>query len=487
MMRESTRHCSPSKPVRLRADAPQAKPTKKDVKAKQAKDPKAKKDDKASKGPKKKAGNANTGPIFYFSNGAVTKACKADKQKIKDECDTEDGKKKSQTSKADTAKANKGGKLGKMAGAVSATLGKLDSGAKLAYGYKPNDANAWVGDHCKGLWLKPMGSDNIGQFQEQIGKIKDMYQNLAADVLNQAKNMGLDLLKDVAMKKLEKIAIREGVAIAAAVTPTGVGQVVGVGLTAYNVLDTAGTAIGVGAAAISQAGALSALKDKLLAQAKDLTDKVDTLKKLLSPEGVNDVMADVMSGVAYGNACIKARKCMLVPFDETTTAKKQAKNGKGCCPGQTGHHVLPDAMFRKPGQSSDLPRDKKETLDCWKNYSEGGAPTVCLEGTSNSASNGSHGAAHAMTKKIIDKHRSESEMKYTEARDEIAEGLALAYGCDVNCLKAQLNKYYCEAYTCGKPGQNCTQKLNDAKVYPHDGNPGGGGTLPSAAPRKKKG
>jgi hypothetical protein len=33
-----------------------------------------------------------------------------------------------------------------------------------------------------------------------------------------------------------------------------------------------------------------------------------------------------------------------------------------------------------------------------------------------------------------------------------------------------------------KPGQNCSQKLKDAKVYPHDGNPGGGSALPSTPP-----
>jgi hypothetical protein len=443
----------------------------------------------SKKPPTKKAANSNTGPIFYYSNAAVTKACKNDKKKIKDECDSDDGKKKSQTSKADTAKASKGGRLGKIAGAITNTLGKLDGAAKTGYDYKRNDKNGWVEDHCKGLWLKPVGSDNIDKFKAEIEKIKDNYQKMATELLDQAKNFGLDILKDVAIKKLEKIAIREGVAAAAAVTPTGVGQVVGVALTAWNVLDSVGSAIGLGAAMITQAPTLNAAKNRLLDQAKELAGRVENLQELLNPKGINDVMADVMTGIAYGNDCVRARKCMLVPYSKTSSAREQAKSGEGCCPGQTGHHVLPDAMFRDPtaGTPASGKRGDKKTLKCWDNYSEGGAPTICLEGTSYSASNGSHGAAHAMTKEIMDDHRDKSEMKYTEASDKIADGLARAYGCDPKCIKAQLNKYYCEAYSCGKPGQNCSQKLKDAKLYPHDGNPGGGGALPSASPRKRKG
>jgi hypothetical protein len=57
------------------------------------------------------------------------------------------------------------------------------------------------------------------------------------------------------------------------------------------------------------------------------------------------------------NPCVKAKRCMLVP-------KRRQKNKKGgCCPGQTGHHIVPKHHFK------DFP-----------GYSQGDAPCVCVEG-----------------------------------------------------------------------------------------------------------
>ncbi len=56
-----------------------------------------------------------------------------------------------------------------------------------------------------------------------------------------------------------------------------------------------------------------------------------------------EIMVDVQSSYAVANPCLRARKCMLVPYDKELNQKLA---GNGCCPEQTGHHILPDTMFR---------------------------------------------------------------------------------------------------------------------------------------------
>ncbi|HBN5503164.1 TPA: hypothetical protein L3F69_005520, partial [Citrobacter freundii] len=41
-----------------------------------------------------------------------------------------------------------------------------------------------------------------------------------------------------------------------------------------------------------------------------------------------------------------------------------------------------------------MPRSKYPTKECWGKYTEGKAPTICLEGKDNHT--GSHGMMHAM-------------------------------------------------------------------------------------------
>lgn len=151
-------------------------------------------------------------------------------------------------------------------------------------------------------------------------------------------------------------------------------------------------------------GTLNEHKDKL-ANWKDLNKKQQS--KL-----ANEVMADIQAAYAAADPCLRARKCMLVPFNKDGAAKWA---GKGCCPGQTGHHLLPDAMFRDAakgdaakkawaadpanrdakGKLKSMPRDKLPKRECWDNYSEGKSPTLCAEG--NNQYTGSHGVLHGLT------------------------------------------------------------------------------------------
>lgn len=80
-------------------------------------------------------------------------------------------------------------------------------------------------------------------------------------------------------------------------------------------------------------------------------------------------------------------------------------------------------------------------------YTEGKAPTICLEGKDNRT--GSHGALHSATGTLIEEKHFGKEMSYKDARCMVIDEVALMYGCDKSCLKAQLDKSYQDAYTCG--------------------------------------
>ncbi|PMR67009.1 PAAR-like domain-containing protein [Halomonas heilongjiangensis] len=131
---------------------------------------------------------------------------------------------------------------------------------------------------------------------------------------------------------------------------------------------------------------------------------------------------DDFSQAAKKNNCLNARKCMLV-------SKSQSENGKECCPGQTGDHLIEGASF------VGLPE--------WGAYSYSAAPTVCAEGPSWHT--GSHRDLslyrHAATTNLS-KGGKWSRKKATRVG---AKSLRMAFprsGCSQKCIEAQLNNYH---------------------------------------------
>jgi hypothetical protein len=205
---------------------------------------------------------------------------------------------------------------------------------------------------------------------------------------------------------------------------TGVGLVVTGAMAAWTVTDF-----------ISTAGELA---EKLGPLGKeyldDLTD-IDNLKKK-AEEKLAEYMknpqkawADMMTGKAKTDPCLKARKCMLVPFNKTG-AKTAATSGEGCCPGQTGHHVIPGAVF--------------EGNPCYSSKDHRNAPTICVEGTNNS--HGSHGVAHRELDERIKEYKRANggKISYEDQRDLSVAAIrdAGASHCNENCLKKQLDEFY---------------------------------------------
>lgn len=146
------------------------------------------------------------------------------------------------------------------------------------------------------------------------------------------------------------------------------------------------------------------------------------------------------------DACMRARRCKFVPYKNTVGEKKFS--GEGCCPGHSGHHVIPGCMAREGCGS----------------YSHRDAPVVCVEGKNNS--HGTHGKIHRnMFRALADKP---NPLSKDEAFDAAAESLHRLFpGCHPACTIKQLEKQYAECTKDfpKKSGLPDGQKLDDIKGF----------------------
>ena len=135
-----------------------------------------------------------------------------------------------------------------------------------------------------------------------------------------------------------------------------------------------------------------------------------------------------------GSDCLRARKCNLVPKSQKDNSSKvEPADDKGCCPGQTGHHLIYDAMMKDAGCPG---------------YHYGTAPTVCTEGFSQN--HGSHGRVHdAMDKQVRDLADAGKLKGGTMSMDQAIDAAVKSHSeafplsrCSAKCIRAQLENYY---------------------------------------------
>ncbi|MBL8300006.1 MAG: DUF4150 domain-containing protein [Rhodanobacteraceae bacterium] len=395
-----------------------------------------------------------------FTNDA---ACAQDNTEIKNKCKTSN-KPNDDDSKPKIKKRRRG--FTKM---LEKVVEFPDEIARDLYGFKRvNGKNDWVDEHCGGLWVKPTTlSDEFNKAKEQLDKIMNLLQQDKLTIVQTVFFEMLGMAKDqlglgYVLRKGGGLAVRALLKniVGGAAGTTGVGLVVTGAMAAWTVTDFISTAT-------ELAEKLGPLGQEHL---DDLLD-IDKLKQKAMDklkgyqENPMQAVADMQTAAAKLNACVKARKCMLVPFNKTD-ARDAAKSGEGCCPGQTGHHVMPGAMF--------------EGNSCYDNVMVGArplnmhnnAPTICVEGVNNS--HGSHGQAHAELKKQLQNRglKNGDPVDYDKARDASVAAIreAGAGHCSEECLKKQLDAYY--------------DKCKDKKLRAHSGenskdaDSSGGGAIP---------
>ena len=121
------------------------------------------------------------------------------------------------------------------------------------------------------------------------------------------------------------------------------------------------------------------------------------------------------------------------PFNAKKQSKVESSKSGGCCPGQTGHHLIYDAMAK----------------GACPNYDHGVAPTVCVERTSQNF--GSHKRIHdAMDKEVrtlarngkLGANGTMSLEQAIEAAVQSHHSAFFASKCSKQCIKAQLESYY---------------------------------------------
>jgi hypothetical protein len=352
---------------------------------------------------------ANTATTYYIDSDAVKKACENDFKKIDEECKTEP--KKPGEIRHPAMKKILGAKRVEKLEEMAQKIKNKETKSKKKFESK--DDNAWM-SHCDGLWVKP------NQVGEELKEFNKMLKDMSDDVEKAIKEQIEPFIKEASIEAVKNKMIGKGAKDVAKKGAKKFVPFVGWVLTGY---DAAQAAL-----AVKQIKSLKDLAQGAVSELKSLGDN-------LQNKTPTDLMADGMGVLSRLNACTRARRCLLVPFNQTTTAGSM--DGKGCCPGQTGHHVIPE----ESGGSCDK-------------YSHDGAPTMCVEGTNNG--NGTHGRAHDKLVDLVKQHKKgegwgilpavpTNTATYKEMREMGIESVQQTFPesrCDEKCLRAQLDAYY---------------------------------------------
>ncbi|MDH0868135.1 HNH/endonuclease VII fold toxin-2 domain-containing protein [Mitsuaria sp. GD03876] len=387
---------------------------------------------------------ANTPTTVYLDTFNTAPACFNDRTDVKNKC-----AKKPEEKKKEEKKRQSG-----LRRVIKNALSSVDEVGQKIYAYKKGSpsTNEWMDDHCDGLWVKPQFNGKkdfpkeYAEFQKRMdnlettasyylknpGKIAESgYKQFVSQAMQE---LGPDTVMDMAKNKLGKDLLF-------ALIPTGKGKVVqGLGQAAkggYSInsyMDMAGEI----ASKIRNPATLELLDDmKFL-----LSERKDALMNALGNRDA--MMAEALSIAAAMDPCTKARKCMLVPYD--ANSKLNVRKGNGCCPGQTGHHIIPNTAVE--GSKCNRKEKNNAGVPVQKDYSYGSAPTICLEGQDNTY--GTHGTAHGKLSKSMQGWRDKKGMDipYTDMRNKSLEAVEhVTHHCNQECLKAQLDAYY---QNCGK-------------------------------------
>lgn len=187
----------------------------------------------------------------------------------------------------------------------------------------------------------------------------------------------------------------------------------------------------------------------------------DALESKTKPPntGSAEIAAPIANRLANKSAaddCLAARKCLLQPYNRKTD--EQGNKALGCCPPQTGHHLIEKASFFTKGvgglQFGTFP---PATGGPYESYNADMAPCVCAEGTSHNRG-GTHELMHVFQKATNDAcpkgtlpvvGAEDMEVPHVTTYGEAKESAAAAFqsvfptsGCSSACIKKQLDAYH---------------------------------------------
>lgn len=359
-------------------------------------------------------------PVFpYISRGWGSHDCAKEEKKIERACAPE-------KDHSDTRKELK--KKSRFSALLKA--GRKNSGDKK----NPH----WTDDHCDGLEINLGGPKGVQNAMDYAKQMQEAYKNLPGE---------LDLLKNL-RGELQDMATRAGAKAAGKwVAKAGGKQLLGSSVPAWgnavmgvwSVVDGV-MAIGdvneirrVAIESIEKLNVLEKEAGRLQSLAAEFNgfDKLSPQEQLAKAQKIGSEGQDLLATL---NDCTRARKCNLVPKSKKDGNRKvETADGKGCCPGQTGHHLIYGAMM--------------DGVSC-PGYEYSTAPTVCVEGFSQN--HGSHGRVHDLmdreTQMLARNNKLQGgTMSMKEAIDSAVKSHQEAFPmsrCSPKCIRAQLENYY---------------------------------------------
>lgn len=366
-------------------------------------------------------------PVFpYLSRATVGRDCGAEKKRIDRACAPE----------KDHSEARKNVKK------QSKLHQLLQSKRKPAPGGKGSKWH-WTDDHCDGLEHKLASLEDA---KEYVKKMEDAVKQLPHElnILGAAEQQ----LKDMAIHAGEKAAAKW-------TAKAGLKQLVGSELplignvamgiwSAVDGLQAMGNVAEIRAVATESLEQLDMLRNKLtdvqrLGQEFENFSKLSPEEQLAKAQKVGAEGQDVLATV---NECTRARKCQLTPYDADGVNQRgrEHSNNKGCCKGQTGHHLIYGAMMEGacPGYSTHPPNDQMHK----------DAPTVCVEGTNQNV--GSHGRVHnKMDEQVADLVKKGKAPGGSMSMDDTLTAAAKSHKeafpfsrCSEKCIRSQLESFY---------------------------------------------
>jgi hypothetical protein len=399
----------------------------------------------------------------YRSISAKDPKCAKDRAEMEKACRPEKDDDKKQRLKNSKSKLGMN-KLGDLAH----DFGKKTTGALGAR----TAANGWIRDHCEFLGIKPASGTELDNY---VNELKGLPDKLAQQLL-----APLDKLKSKLIAELEEKIAHKATAMAAKqAAKAGLKRLVGalswatgpIGAAIVNGVLVASDIYAAAQAVNELKNSFPELKgqiEQITKQANDIAREVTDIQKIMErysgPDGAQTLASDFMEASARMNPCVRKRRCQLVPYNKTGTAT--AQDGTGCCPGQTGHHLIYDSWM--DGNQTQCPK-----------YSHGTAPNVCVEGTDQR--HGSHGRIHDATDERIGERLRDRKMtldaagrmSYTDAKNAALDAFRATFpdsGCSRECLEAQLDAYYKEACKGKEPALRATGKDGSPFQAPSTGN-----------------
>lgn len=334
------------------------------------------------------------------------------------------------------------------------------------FGKKFKDFRSWKQEHCRGsLLINSCGFDKAGEMiqnlEGQITKLTEFHKEIPKMLGKFIDELGIDGLKKWAGEAGEAL-LGKGIERAAMKKVPLLGQLDMIADSWRNL------------------GKLSEFRQTLMKSLPELHDglmnlsaqvqesidvlksDIDLLKRIEKGEIDEKSFLEIQRKQAQRNPCVSARKCHLSNY----SASKSLASKRGCCPGQTPHHMIPNSMLQISEKAADSDKDKaRNSRDASGNmhcpdYTHASAPTVCAEGRTQHEC--THKDVHDASADLFTPTVMHNNHSLDQMIDHSVDAHHKAFrrsSCSKACIKKQLREYF---------NEKCNGNLN-FRVRPVDG------------------